>query len=648
MPALKQFGAQLGFLLRKQEDAQGSGWPTSTTASLKATTVQMDPSLASGGPPRLPEKHADRRLSSKRSAPNLRIDIKMERQRTESGDEKMKIAQRPRFNSTATASTTDANLANARSLGIAKHTRGHSHDSINSMGKEHERDSGAYFRRISLLPPSSRNLSTDETVMIDSSRGILFALSQLYSAITQYITLASDERLTGVLNRVLVSANHQLGHFVLALDKFDTSSMYRAPDPKLTNDVLQACSINVSTFRKVVSVLQLQLDPLSKRADIRYSRTLMLLLHGSTNEIRLSWEKLAPVIKSLEQKMAANTAKANGATSVATPPPTTVASAINPRNAARPMLKHQNSAASLFSLASQSTLSPIASASPMSSLPPTPGTASIIPDLSNSAVANAPLNHTRNMSINSLQPPSMPTTPLGTSLAPSAAAAAANLDTDRHLYDLVDAATSAATKVMQAVVNEPWIASPKKATFSPAATPTGTSPNPTESSVITDRIREFKELAGACSEVTRRLMHSLAVIQSGGMVGSARNGHIGNAAAKTFLDDTQAFVHAVIHLSTFAKRLTELSHARSTPLSPSNPTPTSLGPGAEPPTLSRETKANLAVLARCTRELTILFSLSSFRGPATSHGHSSSTGSAMSSNPGTTMTHSEQQEQVPV
>ena len=63
-----------------------------------------------------------------------------------------------------------------------------------------------YFRRLSALPSAPPNVAaTPKPVLkfVDATRGILFALSQIYSALTQHTAVSTDERLVAHFQRVL-------------------------------------------------------------------------------------------------------------------------------------------------------------------------------------------------------------------------------------------------------------------------------------------------------------------------------------------------------------------------------------------------------------------------------------------------------------
>jgi RAM signalling pathway protein len=154
----------------------------------------------------------------------------------------------------------------------------------------------SYFRRLSTLPPSTISATIPESLlaMIDSARGILFAVSQIYQSLRHYTVFAIDDRLSGVLGKVLDPASTYMTHLINALDRFDSISRRGMPPPSVCRGVLESCRDNVAVFGKVVGVLHLQLKVLAGSDDARYSRSLLLMLYGSMAEISNSWQTMAP------------------------------------------------------------------------------------------------------------------------------------------------------------------------------------------------------------------------------------------------------------------------------------------------------------------------------------------------------------------
>ncbi|KAG0143701.1 hypothetical protein CROQUDRAFT_660877 [Cronartium quercuum f. sp. fusiforme G11] len=161
-----------------------------------------------------------------------------------------------------------------------------------------DRNSGAYFRRLSMLPAStiSKEVPIPLLKLVDAIRGILFSLSQIYAALKQFVVFATQDRLPGALSRVMSAADDSMSRLINSLDRFDSSTRRSQPEGEVVQEVLVCCRDNVTVFGKLVHVLSIQLKVLTGSADVRYSRTLLLTLYGATAEIAMSWSAITPLV----------------------------------------------------------------------------------------------------------------------------------------------------------------------------------------------------------------------------------------------------------------------------------------------------------------------------------------------------------------
>lgn len=160
----------------------------------------------------------------------------------------------------------------------------------------------SYFHRLSTLPIStiSRTTPTALLSVVDSVRGILFAVSQIYQSLQHYTVNNIDERLSTVLKKVLDPAYACMLQLIDALDQFDSTSKRGCPPPSACRRVIESCRDNVTMFSKAVVVLSMQLKVFAMRDDVRYSRQMLLLIYGATAEISNSWQGIAPQLDSIE------------------------------------------------------------------------------------------------------------------------------------------------------------------------------------------------------------------------------------------------------------------------------------------------------------------------------------------------------------
>lgn len=154
-----------------------------------------------------------------------------------------------------------------------------------------------YFRRLSKLPPQPLDATPTPTAILkfmDAVRGVLFALSQVYHALKQHISVSNDERLIAHFQRLLSLMSISMNMLISALDRLDTATQRGTPDAGIVRGVVEACSESVRTFRRTISMVHSQLPQLEESVDVRFSRTLLLMLYGSMAELRNSSAIMAP------------------------------------------------------------------------------------------------------------------------------------------------------------------------------------------------------------------------------------------------------------------------------------------------------------------------------------------------------------------
>lgn len=159
----------------------------------------------------------------------------------------------------------------------------------------------SYFRRLSTLPTSARSTLTEPLLcLIDSARSLLFAVCQIYQALEHYTIHAIDERLSSVLRKVLDPASAEMMQLINALDRFDAMSRKVLPPPAVCRAVVESCKDTVAAFGKAVSVLALQLKVIAAGDDVRYLRSMLLLLYGASAEISCAWQKMIPQVEAIK------------------------------------------------------------------------------------------------------------------------------------------------------------------------------------------------------------------------------------------------------------------------------------------------------------------------------------------------------------
>ncbi|KAJ7261291.1 RAM signaling pathway protein-domain-containing protein [Mycena haematopus] len=153
----------------------------------------------------------------------------------------------------------------------------------------------SYFRRLSKLPVAAISSTLPKALLslIDSARSILFAMCQVYQSLEHYTLHAPDDRLKSVLRKVLDPASADMMQLINSLDRFDVMSRKMLPSHAVCRAVVESCRDTVVSFGKAVGVLALQLKVLAAADDVRYLRSMLLMLYGATAEVAVAWQGMA-------------------------------------------------------------------------------------------------------------------------------------------------------------------------------------------------------------------------------------------------------------------------------------------------------------------------------------------------------------------
>ncbi|KAJ7221758.1 RAM signaling pathway protein-domain-containing protein [Mycena pura] len=159
----------------------------------------------------------------------------------------------------------------------------------------------SYFRRVSKLPAATISTTLPKALMslMDSARSILFAMCQVYQSLEHYTIHAPDNRLKSVLRKVLDPASADMMQLINALDRFDAMSRKMLPPHAVCRGVVESCRDTVASFGKAVGVLSLQVKVIAGADDVRYLRSMLLMLYGATAEVANAWQGMLPQIETI-------------------------------------------------------------------------------------------------------------------------------------------------------------------------------------------------------------------------------------------------------------------------------------------------------------------------------------------------------------
>jgi len=160
----------------------------------------------------------------------------------------------------------------------------------------------AYFKRLSALPASAiaNNLPPPLRFLVECARSLYFSVSQVYQALSHYITYTINQKLSSVLRKVTDPAYIYMTQLNGALEQFDAVAKKATPPPPLCRSLVESSRDSAAVFGKAIAMLFLQLKILASRDDDRYMRSLVLIFYGAAAEISHAWRSMIPHIEALK------------------------------------------------------------------------------------------------------------------------------------------------------------------------------------------------------------------------------------------------------------------------------------------------------------------------------------------------------------
>jgi hypothetical protein len=176
-----------------------------------------------------------------------------------------------------------------------RHARNASQDSTASISSEHftsEHGTEQYFQQVSAN--SSARFKQQHTAMnmqlIEATRIILFALSNIHRGIRQCLSYSANEKLSTTFNRALYESDTATQSLIQALDRMDHATSQRTA--ALSNELVIAAGSAVGSIRKIIQLLQHHLKTLVQTSDIIFTRNLLLHIHGATSNVRIAFDAI--------------------------------------------------------------------------------------------------------------------------------------------------------------------------------------------------------------------------------------------------------------------------------------------------------------------------------------------------------------------
>ncbi|WBW75626.1 MOR signaling network scaffold, leucine-rich repeat protein Sog2 [Schizosaccharomyces osmophilus] len=174
-------------------------------------------------------------------------------------------------------------------------TRNLSHDShlpgVNRLKKEEFQEGtenvNAYFSTRALAREPITRPSYSEKVL-ESCRGILFALSQVQQSIRQQLLFCNSPIILDTMRHVSFTTNTHIKRLIRSFEEitFMNDGIYNA------SPVIHTCLACIGSFRKLIDVTKKFSSEFVNFSDLRYTRLFLLVLFGATKELQNSYQQL--------------------------------------------------------------------------------------------------------------------------------------------------------------------------------------------------------------------------------------------------------------------------------------------------------------------------------------------------------------------
>lgn len=160
----------------------------------------------------------------------------------------------------------------------------------------------AYFKRLSALPANAiaNNLPPPLRSLVECARSLYFSVSQVYQALSHYISYTINQKLSSVLRKVTDPAYAYMTQLNGALEQFDAVAKNMTPPPQLCRSLVEKSRDSAAVFGKAIAMLSLQLKILASRDDDRYMRSLVLIFYGAAAEISHAWRGMIPHMEAIK------------------------------------------------------------------------------------------------------------------------------------------------------------------------------------------------------------------------------------------------------------------------------------------------------------------------------------------------------------
>jgi hypothetical protein len=144
-----------------------------------------------------------------------------------------------------------------------------------------------YVRRLSVLPEQRRESKTLDPI-VESAKGILYAIFQVHPMIQLFTRLTNDGTAKrSSLEIVFFNTNVHVEELEQEIMKHESTD-YTSSGPRENENVQRAVMTLINAYGHICSILLNNMDTIVSNGDPRYIRTLMLCLYNSIAELRVT------------------------------------------------------------------------------------------------------------------------------------------------------------------------------------------------------------------------------------------------------------------------------------------------------------------------------------------------------------------------
>ncbi|KAI1447591.1 RAM signaling pathway protein-domain-containing protein [Annulohypoxylon stygium] len=152
-----------------------------------------------------------------------------------------------------------------------------------------------YVRRLSVLPEQRRESKVFDPI-IESAKGILYAIFQIHPMIQLFTRLTNDGTTKrSSLEIVFYNTNFHIEQLEQELQKHEFTAENSPYTPRENENVQRAVLTLINAYSHICQLLMNNMNNIVDNADPRYIRTMMMLLYHSIMELRITYNEISGV-----------------------------------------------------------------------------------------------------------------------------------------------------------------------------------------------------------------------------------------------------------------------------------------------------------------------------------------------------------------